>query len=910
MAGMAYVCALQATHYRAGEIYYETIGPQTIRLTIVTYSKVSDQSAAADRDSLLLNWGDGTQELVLRSNGPDLDFNGIPDGVIIGDDVKLNQYTAIHTYPGVSTYVVSMLDQNRIDDIINIAGGAGGSVNIAFYVEDSIFYRDPNIFGSNSSPVLFNPPIDYANVQDTFLHNPNAYDADGDSLVFSLISPLQAPGLNVPAYVNPDQIIPGANNSFTINPRTGELLWATPQQVGIYNIAILVEEYRNFDGVAVKMGTVIRDMQIIVVNEPNDPPQLASIADTCITAGDTLVLNLSATDPNSSDVVTISANGAPIIDFPDRTAFSEVPGNPATATFAWATICNDISAGEYQLIFKAEDDYVSVSGTPIPLVDIESFLVQVVPPPPTGLQATVLGNDITLTWDAPYACETSDAFQYFTVYRRYGCGVGSFGCNADLASLGYEVVGTNITASSFTDIDVPSGHEYSYVVVAEFFNQQASPNAPSYNAVSSVPSDEACVILPLVDPIITNVDVVSTDATSGEVFVRWRRPLADSTAFDTLAEVGPYRFEVFGEAAFTPAPGAIRNTSSSALYAGLIDTFFTDNGLNTQSTPQSYRVDFYTRDSNQFSQSLPASSIYLSIGAQNEALNLTWQEEVPWNNTSYVVYRSLDNGVLFDSLTTIETASYLDTGLINDSNYCYYVESYGAYTLAELADDTLINKSQRICGIPIDTIPPCPPALSVSNDCDLVGNDLGVFRFDNRLEWTQDNGCGEDVESYNIYVSEDGGSSYDLIGNTSDLFYTDFSLLSFARCYVVTSVDGFGNESLTGDTVCVENCPIYELPNTFTPNGDGQNDLYTPRMPYRFIESVEFRIYHSWGNLVFETTDPDINWDGSVLNGAEASEGVYLYEGKAYVRTTSGLQAIDLPLGVGNGGFIHLIRSQ
>ena len=74
--------------------------------------------------------------------------------------------------------------------------------------------------------------------------------------------------------------------------------------------------------------------------------------------------------------------------------------------------------------------------------------------------------------------------------------MGSFGCNADLASLGYEVVGTNITASSFTDIDVPSGHEYSYVVVAEFFNQQASPNAPAYNAVSSVPSDEACVVLP------------------------------------------------------------------------------------------------------------------------------------------------------------------------------------------------------------------------------------------------------------------------------------------------------------------------------------------------------------------------------------------------------------------------------
>ena len=84
-----------------------------------------------------------------------------------------------------------MQDPNRIDEIINI-GVDGNSVNIEFYIQDTIFFRDPQFFGVNSSPVLLQPPIDFANVGYTFIHNPLAYDEDGDSLHFELITPLRA----------------------------------------------------------------------------------------------------------------------------------------------------------------------------------------------------------------------------------------------------------------------------------------------------------------------------------------------------------------------------------------------------------------------------------------------------------------------------------------------------------------------------------------------------------------------------------------------------------------------------------------------------------------------------------------------------------------------------------------------
>ena len=56
-------------------------------------------------------------------------------------------------------------------------------MNVPFYIEDTLKFFDIPSLGYNNSPVLLNPPIDFANINDTFYHNPSAYDMDGDSLL-------------------------------------------------------------------------------------------------------------------------------------------------------------------------------------------------------------------------------------------------------------------------------------------------------------------------------------------------------------------------------------------------------------------------------------------------------------------------------------------------------------------------------------------------------------------------------------------------------------------------------------------------------------------------------------------------------------------------------------------------------
>ena len=68
------------------------------------------------------------------------------------------------------------------------------------------------------------------------------------------------------------------------------------------------------------------------------------------------------------------------------------------------------------------------------------------------------------------------------------------------------------------------------------------------------------------------------------------------------------------------------------------------------------------------------------------------------------------------------------------------------------------------------------------------------------------------------------------------------------------------------------------VPNTFTPNGDGQNDLFGA-VHYGNIDSYSMSIYNRWGQLVFESNTINDWWDGSYKNQIQQG-GLYVY----YVR--------------------------
>ena len=80
------------------------------------------------------------------------------------------------------------------------------------------------------------------------------------------------------------------------------------------------------------------------------------------------------------------------------------------------------------------------------------------------------------------------------------------------------------------------------------------------------------------------------------------------------------------------------------------------------------------------------------------------------------------------------------------------------------------------------------------------------------------------------------------------------------------------------DTVFVANDCYMDLPNVFTPNGDGVNDYFYPRQYLtKGITTFSMNIYNRWGQKLFETESIDgRGWDGR-FNGKEQPEGVYVY---------------------------------
>jgi gliding motility-associated-like protein len=64
-------------------------------------------------------------------------------------------------------------------------------------------------------------------------------------------------------------------------------------------------------------------------------------------------------------------------------------------------------------------------------------------------------------------------------------------------------------------------------------------------------------------------------------------------------------------------------------------------------------------------------------------------------------------------------------------------------------------------------------------------------------------------------------------------------------------------------------------PDAFTPDGDGKNDLFVPSYDCS-ISNYIIRIYNRWGQLVFESNNPNAGWDGT-FEGRDQPIGTYVY---------------------------------
>ncbi len=148
-----------------------------------------------------------------------------------------------------------------------------------------------------------------------------------------------------------------------------------------------------------------------------------------------------------------------------------------------------------------------------------------------------------------------------------------------------------------------------------------------------------------------------------------------------------------------------------------------------------------------------------------------------------------------------------------------------------------------------------------------------------------------------VYTGPDGdiiaGESFIINADATDIFsWSPPEGLTCTECedpvatplqnttYTLTAINEFGckaEDSMIIRVTCSDN--ILYIPNVFSPNGNGKNDFFKVRSS-GISELNYLRVYDRWGELVFETTDQNIGWDGT-FRGALLPPAVYVFYLKA-----------------------------
>jgi len=118
-----------------------------------------------------------------------------------------------------------------------------------------------------------------------------------------------------------------------------------------------------------------------------------------------------------------------------------------------------------------------------------------------------------------------------------------------------------------------------------------------------------------------------------------------------------------------------------------------------------------------------------------------------------------------------------------------------------------------------------------------------------------------------------GGEKYITIGNFFDNFNTDSCFIQSWPPLTYYYIDDVS--VISCDTILTSSSiDTLSIPNIFTPNYDGVNDLFEIT---GLTKGDKVQIYNRWGTLVFETESAKMFWDGYTTSGEPCNSGVYFY---------------------------------
>ncbi|PCH92349.1 MAG: hypothetical protein COB85_08275, partial [Bacteroidetes bacterium] len=260
-----------ASHAMGVDFYYQCLGGNDYSFTLIFYRDCEGVSAPS---SATINISSAScsqnTSITLSQQGPPIELTSLCIGNSNstcngGSDPGVEQYTYSGTFtlPAQCTdWTFSWTHCCRNGNITNLLDPS----NEDMYIESTL----NNSSGQcNDSPIFTELPVPFICDGVAYCYNHGATDADGDSLVYSLVNPLTGGGTPI-GYVggfSPTYPLTTFSGSVSFDNATGQMCF-TPVGEQQAVITVLIEEYRN----GVLIGTTMRDLQIIVLDCTNDPP--------------------------------------------------------------------------------------------------------------------------------------------------------------------------------------------------------------------------------------------------------------------------------------------------------------------------------------------------------------------------------------------------------------------------------------------------------------------------------------------------------------------------------------------------------------------------------------------------------------------------------------------------------------
>ncbi|HEY4800168.1 MAG TPA: hypothetical protein VII99_13895, partial [Bacteroidia bacterium] len=261
-----------ATHIAGGEITYKYLGNNGLQFRVIytfyrdcagvaapgTVTIVTSSATAGSSFNTTANQVSGPVQVVpVCATATTTCNGGTTDGrqqFIYQADITLPSHN--------SDWVFSVSLSNRNNAITTI-----NPTTVAMYVEATL---NNIMFPFNNSSSFADMPGAFIYVNQPYCYNNGAVDIDGDSLVYTMITPMTGPGATV-TYITPHSATQPviSNPPVTFNSATGDVCM-TPTAIEVTVMAVRVDEYRY----GTKIGSVIRDIQLTSLPGSDNLPTL------------------------------------------------------------------------------------------------------------------------------------------------------------------------------------------------------------------------------------------------------------------------------------------------------------------------------------------------------------------------------------------------------------------------------------------------------------------------------------------------------------------------------------------------------------------------------------------------------------------------------------------------------------